>query len=63
MRSWNTSVAALEDDGPPQPTDDDIDVNRLVWDIEYRRRIVERLRRDRAANDNPSNPADRAPGR
>lgn len=56
-------MAALEDDGPPQPTDDDIDVNRLVWDIEYRRRIVERLRRDRAANDNPSNPADRAPGR
>ncbi len=59
METQYASIAALEDDRPSRPGDDDIDVNRLVWDTEYRRRIVERLRRERAANDNPSNPADR----
>ncbi len=63
METWNASLATLEDDRPPQPADDDIDVGRLVWDVEYRRGIVERLRRERVANDNPVDPGERKLGR
>ena len=61
METRNASSAALEDDRPSQPADDDIDVGRLVWDVEYRRGIVERLRRERVANDNPTDPDGRKP--
>jgi hypothetical protein len=59
METQFASIAAHENDRPSRPEVDDINVNWLVWDTEYWRRIVERLRRERAASNNPRDPADR----
>ena len=47
-----TEVNYPADDTNGRPTAAEVDLNRVIWDAEYRRRVLERLKRDEAANEN-----------
>ncbi len=40
---------------------DEFDLNRVLWDPEYRRQVIRRLNRNGTANDNPERAAPPAP--
>ena len=57
-----TSMAKEKPPRDPRPTGAEIDLNRAVWDPAYRRRVLERLKREETANDDTP-PAEEDPDR